>query len=489
MNNSHRLDLTALAHDAMIDAGFSPDFSQDALAELHELEKNAHLTADGSIKDLRELLWSSIDNQKSKDLDQVEFAESMSGGDIRVMVGIADVDALVAKGDPLDAHAAENATSVYTGFKTFAMLPQELSEDMTSLLGGVDRAGIVVEMVVNVEGEAKTQGVYSARMHNYAKLSYDSVGAWLDNNESAPQEVASVKGLEDQIRLQLEVARRLAKQRKEHGALELDTIQTTPVVDDSGQVTSLEVSERNSARDIIENLMIATNVAIAEFLEAKNVPSIRRVVRTPKQWARIVEVASELGETLPSEPNSLKLAEFLARRKQIDPVHFQDLSLSIVKLLGPGEYVVQTATGQTDGHFGLAVSDYTHSTAPNRRYADLITQRLLKAVIAGVASPYAENDLANIAAHCTEREDAARKVERKMRKVAGALLLEHRIGEEFDAIVTGITPRGTFARTLNPPVDGLIARGEQGLRVGEKIRVKLLSTDPPRGFIDFARVS
>jgi VacB/RNase II family 3'-5' exoribonuclease len=363
-----------------------------------------------------------------------------------------------------------------------------LSTDLTSLVRGADRASIVVALIVDSDGQAKTEGVYSALLHNYAKLSYESVAAWLDDNASTPTEFAGVAGLEDQLRLQLEVAGRLRKLRKQRGALELDTIQTTPVLDDAGQVASLGVSARNSATDIIENLMIATNVAIAQFLEAKKLPSIRRIVRTPKQWPRIVELARDLGEELPSEPNSLVLAEFMARRKQADPLHFPDLSLSIVKLLGPGEYVVQTATGQSEGHFGLAVSDYTHSTAPNRRYADLITQRLLKASIAGSASPYDEKELADIAAHCTEREDAARKVERKMRKVAAALLLEDRIGDQFDAIVTGVTPRGTFARTLNPPVDGLIARGEQGLRVGDKIRVTLLSTDPARGFIDFARI-
>ncbi|HZE72812.1 MAG TPA: RNB domain-containing ribonuclease [Pyrinomonadaceae bacterium] len=489
-NQSHsaRLDLSAVARNAMIEAGFVPDVPASALAELHQLEQDAHsANPSHSTRDLRNLTWSSIDNQQSRDLDQVEFAEALPNGDIRVMVGIADVDALVQKRGAIDDHAEENATSVYTGFKTFAMLPEQLSTDMTSLVRDADRASIVVALIVDSDGQAKTEAVYSALLHNYAKLSYESVAAWLDDDASTPTEFAGVAGLEDQLRLQLEVAGRLRKLRKQRGALELDTIQTTPVLDDAGQVASLGVSARNSATDIIENLMIATNVAIAQFLEAKKLPSIRRIVRTPKQWPRIVELARDLGEKLPSEPNSLALAEFIARRKQADPLHFQDLSLSIVKLLGPGEYVVQTATGQSEGHFGLAVSDYTHSTAPNRRYADLITQRLLKASIAGSASPYDEKELAEIAEHCTEREDAARKVERKMRKVAAALLLENRIGDQFDAIVTGVTPRGTFARTLNPPVDGLIARGEQGLRVGDKIRVKLLSTDPARGYIDFAR--
>jgi VacB/RNase II family 3'-5' exoribonuclease len=483
------LDLSAIAHQAMIDAGFMPDLPHSVLEELRSIESRAQpFAADSSARDLRALLWSSIDDSKSRDLDQVEYAESLPNGAIRLMVGIADVDEFVQKGSGIDAHAAENATSVYTGVKTFSMLPEELSTDMTSLVGGADRSSFVLEMIVNEDGIVQSSDVYGAILHNYAKLAYEVVGSWLDNNGAMPAGVASVPGMEAQIRLQVDAARRLGELRRQHGALELDTIQATPVVDATGQVTDLAMTQRNSARDLIENFMIAANVVMAQFLEAKGIVSLLRVVRTPENWSRIVELAHGHGEELPATPDSRSLADFLARRKTADPLHFPDLSLSIVKLIGRGEYVVRTPAAPSDGHFGLAVHDYTHSTAPNRRYADLVTQRLVKAALGKAQAPYTEKELTEIAAHCTEREEAAHKVERKMRKVAAAVLFEHRVGEEFDAIVTGVTPRGTFARLVKSPVDGRVMRGEHGLRVGDKVRVKLLSTDPLRGFIDFARI-
>jgi ribonuclease R len=486
-SHSDSFDLLAIAHQAMIDAGFVPDVPHSVTDEVQAIRSQAQVP-DSSVRDLRGLLWSSIDDRQSRDLDQVEFAETLPNGHIRLMVGIADVDALVRKSSAIDVHAAENGTSVYTGVKTFSMLPEELSTDMTSLVGGTDRSSIVIEIVVASDGTAKTSDVYHGLLHNYAKHSYEGVGAWLDNKGEIPEAVANVPAMEAQIRLQLEAAMRLRELRRQQGALELETIQASAVVNNAGQLTGLAITEHNSARDIIENFMIAANVAMAQFLEAKGVMFLRRIVRTPEHWLRIVEVAHELGEELPPAPNSRALADFLARRKTADPVHFPDLSLSIVKLLGPGEYTVQTSAAQSEGHFGLAVHDYTHSTAPNRRYADLITQRLLKASLAEAPAAYTEKELITIAAHCTEREDAARKVERKMRKVAGAVLLRKRIGEEFDAIVTGVTAKGTFARIIKPPVDGRVMRGEQGLRVGDKVRVELLSTDPARGFIDFARI-
>jgi len=342
--------------------------------------------------------------------------------------------------------------------------------------------------LVGVDGNVKQSDIYPARLHNYAKLSYEAVGAWLDGQGAMPPEVARVPKMEQQIRLQFEAAKHLRELRRVNGALELETLQATPVVDLTGKVTDLAQVQHNSARDIIENFMIAANVAMAEFLKVNGVTSLRRVVRTPEHWPRIVEIAHGFGEELPAQPNSRALADFMARRKKADPLHFPDLSLSIVKLLGPGEYTVQTPNAESDGHFGLAVHDYTHSTAPNRRYADLVTQRLVKATVRKASVPYSETELKEIAAHCTEREDAARKVERKMRKVAAAVVLQQRIGDEFDAIVTGVTPKGTFARLIRPPVDGRVMRGEEGLRVGEKVRVKLLLADPRRGFIDFARI-
>ncbi len=420
---SGSINLTAIAHQAMLDAGFVPELPQSVLDELQSLQsKSQPVGSDSSARDLRSLLWSSIDDRKSRDLDQVEYAEKLANGDVRVMVGIADVDSLVQKGSAIDAHAADNGTSVYAGFKIFPMLPEQLSTDKTSLMGGADRLSIVTEMVVATDGTVKSSDVFPALLHNYAKLSYEAVGAWLDDKGSMPPEVAQVPGMEAQIRLQFEAAQHLRQMRREHGALELDTIEASPVMTTDGKVTDLEVTERNSARDLIENFMIAANVAMAQFLEAKGGFSLRRVVRTPEHWSRIVEIAESLRDTLPAGPDSRALADFMARRKVADPAHFPDLSLSIVKLLGPGEYAVQKPGASGEGHFGLAVHDYTHSTAPNRRYADLVTQRLVKAALRKAAPPYTEPELTAIAAHCTEREDAARKVERKMRKVARARL-------------------------------------------------------------------
>jgi len=487
-SKSEAPDMSSIARQTMIDEGFVPDLPAPVLAELQSIESGSQNGDNNSARDLRQLLWSSIDDSKSRDLDQVEYAERLSSGDIRLLIGIADVDQFVTSGSAIDAHAAENSTSVYTGVKTFPMLPEQLSTDLTSLLGGVDRSSIVLEMVVAHDGSIKSSDLYRATVHNYAKLSYEGVAHWIDNDGEIPREVAAVSGMESQIRLQLEAATRLRELRVQYGALELETIQTTAVVNASGQVTDLAFTQRNSARNLIENFMIAANETVARFLEAKGMVSLRRVVRTPEHWPRIVELAREMGEALPESANSRALADFLTRRKAADPEHFPDLSLSIVKLLGPGEYMVQRPGDPEEGHFGLAVQDYTHSTAPNRRYADLVTQRLVKAALDEKQSPYSETALTGIAAHCTEREDAARKVARKMRKVAAAAFLEHRIGEEFEAIVTGVTPKGTFARLIKPAVDGRIMSGEHGLRVGDKVRVKLLATDASRGFIDFGRL-
>jgi exoribonuclease-2 len=404
------------------------------------------------------------------------------------LVAIADVDAFVAKGAAIDTHAATNCTSVYTGVKTFPMLPEELSTDLTSLVEDDDRLAVVTEMILAADGSLKKTNFYQALVKNQAKLAYESIGAWLDGRSTVPEKVSDVPGLEAQIKLQYEIADRLGDFRREHGALDLGTIQATPIMDDHGKVIDLGVVEPNSARDLIANFMIAANVAMAEFLEAKGGPSLRRVVRTPKYWSRIVEIASEHGEELPDTPDSRALANFLVRRKIADPIHFPDLSLAVVKSLGPGEYTVQSPGEEGEGHFGLAVQDYTHSTAPNRRFADLVTQRLVKAALANESRPYALAELKQIAEHCTVQDSAARKVERKMRKVAAAVLLQDKIGQEFKAIVTGVTPKGTFARIISPPVDGRVVHGEQRLRVGEKVRVRLLSTDPEQGFIDFARV-
>jgi len=367
------------------------------------------------------------------------------------------------------------------------MLPEELSTGLTSLYAGEDRLAIVTEMVLNSDGVLQSKDIYRALVTNHAKLAYETVGDWLDGKTKVPESVASVPGLEPQIQLQFESAKDLAQIRKENGAIEFGTIQATPVVDEQGKVVELAVVEQNAARNLIANFMIAANVAMAQFLEAKGGPTLRRVVRTPKDWERIVEIAAEHGEQLPAQPDSRALAEFLEKQRKSDPVHFPDLSLAIVKSLGPGEYAVQLPGKQGEGHFGLAVQDYTHSTAPNRRFPDLVTQRLVKAALDGKPAPYSVDELRQIADHCNEREAMSRKVERKMRKVAAALLLRDRIGDTFKAIVTGVTEKGTFARTVAPPVDGRVTKGEQGMRVGQTVQVRLLSTDPQHGFIDFAR--
>lgn len=487
-SQSQSIDLGAIARRSVIDAGFEPGFSHEVLQQVQTIVASPpSMAPNDSIRDLRKLLWSSIDNRESRDLDQLEFAEKLAGGDTRLLVAIADVDAFVPEGSPIDQHAAENSVSIYTGVKMFPMLPEELSTDLTSLISAHDRLAVVTEMLVAADGKVKSVEIYRAVVRSQAKLSYESVGQWLDGDGEIPPRIAAVPGLDRQIKLQFETANHLADLRTQQGALELGTIQANPVVNDQGKVTELAVIETNGARELIASFMIAANVSMATFLEDAGRSSLRRVVRTPKYWARIVEIAEDLGEKLPAEPDSRALAEFLQRQKAQDPAHFADLSLAVVKSLGPGEYAVETPGSEGEGHFGLAVQDYTHSTAPNRRYPDLIMQRLVKALLENKPAPYEDAELQAIAAHCNKRGEAARKVERKMRKVAAAVLLQDRIGQEFNAIVTGATEKGTFARLISPPVDGRVMRGERGLRVGDKTRVRLVSTDPQRGYIDFAR--
>ena len=436
-------------------------------------------------RDLRGLPWSSIDNADSRDLDQIEVAEQLADGAIRVLIGIADVDALVPKGSPVDRFACANTTSLYTGAKIFPMLPEVLSTDRTSLLAdGRERLAVVTELVVERDGALDGRAaVYIARVVNHAKLVYDRVGAWLDGNGEPPDGGDAIAA---QLRLQDQAAQRLRAHRFEHGALELETIEARPVVE-AGEVVDLAVERKNRAKELIEDLMIAANETTARYLERRGVSAIRRVVRTPKRWGRIVELARGYGAELPAEPDARALAGFLAARRRADPLRFADVSLAVVKLLGPGEYVVQRPDAPELGHFGLAVENYAHSTAPNRRYPDLVTQRLLKACTAGAAPAYSDDELAQIAAHCTDRENAARKVERTMRKVAAAELLSSRIGETFDAIVTGAADKGVFVRLLRPPAEGRVVRGERGLDVGDRLRVTLVDTAPEHGFIDFAR--
>lgn len=483
-------DLRAAARQAMAEAGFAPEAPQEARREAAERAEpsEAELGRNGT-RDLRALLWSSVDNDTSRDLDQVEVAESLpAGGDIRLRVAIADVDAFVPGGSATDRHAAFNTTSVYTGVKTFPMLPERLSTDLTSLLEGEDRLALVVDLVVEPDGTVSSSALYRALVRNHAKLIYEAVGPWLEGKASLPPEIACVPGLEDQLRLQDAATERFVRLRRERGALEFETVEASPVTV-NGAVVALTVTDKNRARLLIENFMVAVNGAVAAFLVERGVPAIQRVVRTPKRWPRIVEIAAVLGERLPPVPDARALAAFLARRKAADPAHFPDLSLSVVKLLGAGEYTVVRSRAEAEGHFGLAVQGYTHSTAPNRRYVDLITQRLLKAAIVGGKPPYTDSELEAIAVHCTERASAANKVERRLRKMAAAVLLGERVGDVFEAIVTGASEKGTYVRLLAPPAEGRVVHGAAaGMDVGDRVRVRLVATDPERGFIDFAGV-
>ena len=480
------INLRAAARQAMLDRGFRPDFEPAVEAELAALRRTPDPAPSPGVRDLRSLLWSSIDEVESRDLDQIEVAEALPGGDTRVRVAIADVDSFVPAGSAVDAHAGWNTTSVYTGVAIFPMLPEDLSTDLTSLGEGVDRRSMVIDLVVAADGSTKDHDVYPAVVHNHAKLDYDAVGAWLEERGPAPPKLAASPELAAQLRVQDAAAQLLRGRRYERGALPLETIEARPEMDGEA-VKGLVVKAKNRARQLIEDFMVAANVAMAAFLEEHHSPWIGRVVRIPQRWGRIVELAQQLGDDLPLEPSARALAEFLDRQHAKDPLRFPDLSLAVVKLLGSGDYVLQKPGQPNEGHFGLAVDDYTHSTAPNRRYADLVTQRLLKGVLAGGGQPYDDSVLSAIALRCTEREDEANRVERQVGKQAAAVLLADRIGASFDALVTGASPKGTWVRILRPPVEGRVMRGEEGLDVGDKVRVRLIGTDPVRGFIDFAR--
>ena len=466
-----------VARRVLVDNGFVPDMPDG-------IERTIPRDPDPSAEELHHLAWSSIDNAESRDLDQIEYAEQLDDGAIRLLIGIADVDAFAPRGSAVDNFAWKNTTTLYTGVRMFPMLPELLSIDRTSLLEGGDRLAVITELVVRRDGslDDRATRVYPARVTNHAKLAYEHVGAWLEGDRAAQPRDPRIA---DQLRLQDEAAQRLRRRRHEHGALDFESIEARPITKD-GQIVDLEVIHKSRARELIEDLMIAANGATARFLETRGSSSIRRVVRAPRRWDRIVVLAHELGHELPATASAPALAAFLVARRAADPTRFADLSLAVVKLLGPGEYVLQRATDPDQGHFGLAVDDYTHSTAPNRRYPDLITQRLLKATAARAPAAYTDDELIEIAAHCTERENAARKVERTLRKIAAAVLLTPRIGETFEAIVTGVTRKGTFARLLRPPAEGRVVTGEQGLDVGDAIRVKLVDTEPVRGFVDFA---
>jgi VacB/RNase II family 3'-5' exoribonuclease len=482
-DQSHRAHLRAIAVRAMRERGLDPDIPQDALAQAAALA-SAPTTTEEPTRDLRALLWCSIDNDDSRDLDQLSVAEALQGGDVKLLVAIADVDAAVAKGSPVDRHAALNTTSVYTPGVIFPMLPERLSTDLTSLANHQDRLAVVIEFVISPDGGLKSSDLYGAMVNNKAKLAYNAVGAWLAGAGPLPPAAAAVTGMDEQLRMQDRVAQALDALRAQHGALGFETIEVENVFD-GDTLHEVRPQAPNRAKSLIANLMIAANGVTARFLDARGLPSLRRVVKSPERWDRIRALAEQFGDKLPAEADSLALAAFLDRRKKADPQTFPDLSTSVIRLLGRGEYVVDPPGAEPPGHFGLAVRDYSHSTAPNRRFPDLVTQRLVKAALAGHPAPYSLGELETIATKCTAQEDAANKVERQVRKAAAAMVVQSMIGDQFDAIVTGASNKGTFVRVMTPPIEGKLMGPRPGLDVGDRLRVRLSGVNIDRGFIDF----
>jgi VacB/RNase II family 3'-5' exoribonuclease len=480
-----QVDLKSIARRAMLERGLLPEFSAAVWGQTNAIARSA-TDSSPEVRDLRGLLWASIDNDDSRDLDQLSVVVPLAGGAVRILVAIADVDSTVKIGSAIDDHARANTTSVYTAAQVFPMLPEKLSTDLTSLAEDQERLSLVIEMTVGADGAVTGSDIYRAIVLNRAKLAYNSVAAWLDGKGPAPARVTAVTGLDQQLRIQDQVAQALKKARHARGALSLETIEAQAVFEE-GRLCDLRADEKNRAKELIEDFMIAANGAAARYLESKSFPSLRRVLRKPARWERIVVLASGLGERLPPVPDAVALNAFLAKRRQADPARFPDLSLAVIKLLGAGEYVFKPAGQQIEGHFGLAVSDYTHSTAPNRRFPDVITQRLLKAALAGRPAPYADDELRALAAHCTQQEGNAAKVERQVRKSAAAALLAPRVGQRFDGIVTGASEKGTWVRISQPLAEGRVVKGFEGLDVGDRVRVELVQADVVRGFIDFAR--
>src|SRR4051812_43293075 len=483
---NQRAHLRAIAVRAMRERGLEPDMPADAIAAANAVGA-APTSSEEPTRDLRPLLWCSIDNDDSRDLDQLSVAESLPGGDVKVLVAIADVDVLVRKGSPVDRHAAQNTTSVYTPAVIFPMLPEQLSTNLTSLNDRQDRVAIVIEFVVAADGALKSSDIYGAQVRNRAKLAYNGVGAWLAGNGALPAAAAAVPGMDEQLRVQDRVAQALNAVRHERGALAFQTVEVQSVFD-GDVLRDLQPQVPNRAKALIENLMVAANGVTARFLDAHEFPSLRRVVKSPERWDRIRALAAQSGATLPEAADSRALNDFLCRRKEAEPDTFPDLSRTIIQLLGSGEYVVDPPGQEPPGLFGPAVRDYPHSTAPNRRYPDLITQRLVKAALAGHSVPYTIAELERLAAQCTKQEDSANKVERQTRKSAAALVVQSRVGEQFDAIVTGASAKGTWVRVKLPPIEGRLVRGASAdLDVGDRVRVKLSGVNVDRGFIDFER--
>ena len=481
---SNKRQLAEIARRAMTERGLLPDFSPEAKAQLAQIHDAAEETGP-DVRDLRELPWCSIDNDDSRDLDQLSVAGEIDAKGTRILVAIADVDSVVKKGSAIDAHAQANTTSVYTAAQIFPMLPERLSTDLTSLNPDVERAALTIELTVSAEGAVVDGSVYLAHVRNQAKLAYNGVAAWLEGGPVPPR-IPEVKGLAENLRLQLKVAQAMKSLRHQHGALALESQESRPVFEGE-ELTDLEAEVRNPAKDLIEDFMIGANGAVARFLDQRGFPSVRRVLKSPERWARIVDLVHQHGGALPGEPDALALSKFLDVQRAKDPARFSDLSLAVVKLLGRGEYALELPGQRAEGHFGLAVRDYAHSTAPNRRFPDLITQRLVKAALRSQPVPYSNGELSTLALHCTMQEDAAAKVERQVRKSAAAALLASHIGQHFEAFVTGASAKGTWVRITRPAAEGKLVHGAEKLDVGDRVKVKLVSTDVWRGFVDFAR--
>ncbi|HBM17108.1 MAG TPA: ribonuclease II [Lentisphaeria bacterium] len=488
MGRFHDIDLHAIARDTMFQYGFDPHFSKEVIQKVQSMSEEAELAKEiSSLPDLRHLLWSSIDNGDTLDLDQIEYCKLMPNGDVNVKIGIADVDAFVTKDDLIDLHAAKNTSSVYTGIETFPMLPVKLSTNLTSLKQDEDRVAVIIEYSVPPDGNIHTENIYRATVRNQAKLAYNEIGDYLEGKTDVPESVMKFPGLEEQLKLQNEAAERLISYRMEHGSLELNTREALPIVKNN-KITAMTTIKHNKARDLIENFMVAANRTMVNFIEKANTPLIQRIVREPKEWDRIRQIAFEHNEILPNKPDAKALQQFLFRQRNKNPERYPDLSLTIVKLLGSGEYVMIEPDKKPYGHFGLAVTDYTHATAPNRRYVDVIIQRIVKSILANRKNPYSEEELVELSMRCTQREKSAKKVERFMRKAAAAALLDDKIGKIFEGIITGASCKGYYARIIDPPVEGRVHSKSDDLFVGQKIKVRLKSLDPYQGHIDFESI-
>ncbi len=505
-------DLARAALDEMHAASFKPEFGAGVAEQVTAIREALAAAPDASLEDLRALDWSSIDNDTSRDLDQIEVAERSAAaeGGIHLRVAIGDVAVSVAKGTPIDKHAMDQTQTIYTAVKNFPMLPFDLSTDLTSLNEDADRRAVMMSFTVAPNGLMSDEKVSLALVRNRAQLAYSRVGPWLENaaagatvgdafdlrsdsaREAQPQSEsqrnAATSWLADQLKLQDEAAQALHKARIENGALEFHRAEADPVVAD-GRVVDIHEATHNRAMDLIEDLMVAANGVMARALRKGGRSGLQRVVRIPVRWDRIVELAAGHHGDLPPVPDSVALNNFLEEQRRNDSIHYPDLAVAVIKLMGPGEYMLMRPDDDPTGHFGLAARDYTHSTAPNRRFPDLVTQRILHAMIANAPAPYSDAELMAIAQHCNDADKALRKIERDMQKRVAAVALAGRVGQSFAGVVTGASDKGVYVRTFSPPAEGRVMQGADGLDVGDKVTVKLIHTDPARAFIDFARVN